>query len=319
MIRASDLYFTRVVQLMLQDVRKNRFLINDIVCDVTSDPILKDLYGQKEVEKFNLLVDKEIQVNVEHAIDMAKLPAIAIRVGGGSEDASRTGDALSDGYRKEEVDASTLGGAFKSPRIILGPITPESYDYMTGKMVFSENTSLANVYDEMVVHDEINNKDYPIILVQDDATLFIEAGSRPNLTRMTIRGKSNTAINVRREYFTTEQVTFICAAVDPVEVLYLYQLLMYMIGRHRLNFFETKNFRTSTLNYSPIYKAIEEPNVVFARDITVNGTVEHSFIESTSRPIDGSKPDVRIADAGKTPAALVAQVSGQGWKLEDDD
>ena len=41
---------------MVKDLRKNRFLINDILSDVTCDDMLKDLYGEKEVEKFNLLV-----------------------------------------------------------------------------------------------------------------------------------------------------------------------------------------------------------------------------------------------------------------------
>jgi hypothetical protein len=279
--------------------------------------MLKDLYGQKEVDKFNLLVDKDIQVNVEHAIDTAKLPAIAIRVGGGSEDTSRTGDALSDGYRKEKVDTRTLGGVMKTPRILVGPVTPEAYDYTTGKMVFPDGVDLSPVFDGMVVYDEVNKKAYPIVTVMDESTLFIDAGSRPTLNGMTIRAKEEVAINIRKEYFTTEQVTFICAAVDPVEVIYLYQLLMYLIGRQRLYFFETRNFRTTTLQYSPIYKLADEPNFVFARDITLNGTVEHSYIENTSRPLDGSQPDVRIADM-KSPTAIIAQVSGQGWSGEED-
>lgn len=317
MIRATDLYMTRAVQLMLKDLRKNRFLVNDILCDVTSDDMLKDLYGQKEVDKFNLLVDKDIQVNVEHAIDVAKLPAIAIRVGGGAEDTSRTGDALSDGYRAEKKDARKFQGVFITPRVIIGPVTPEQYDYQTGKMVFPEGVDLSRVFDAMNVYDEVNKKSYPIVTVMDESTLFIEAGSRPNLNGMTIRGKDESAINVRKEYFTTETVTFICCAVDPVEVIYLYQMMMYLIGRHRLNFFETRNFRATTVSYTPIYKLVDEPNFVFARDITINGTVEHNYIESTSRPLDGSQPDVRIADM-KSPPALIAQVSGQGWSGEED-
>ncbi len=319
MIRATDLYMTRALQLMLKDIRQNRFLIDDILCDVTSDPILKDLYGKKEVDKFNLLIDKEIQINVEHTIDVAKLPAIAVRVGGGTEDASKTGDAIGDGYRQEEVKSNTLGGVMVTPRVIIGPTTPESFDYMTGKIVFPDNIDLSRVYDEMIVYDEINKKGYPIITVMNESTLFIEGGHRPNLTRMTIRSKNDNALHTRKEYFANEQVTFICCATDPVEVIYLYQFVLYMIGRHRLNLFETKNFRTGTIQYTPIYKLADEPNLVFARDITISGTVEHSYIENTSRPIDGLGTNVRIADAGTTPAGYINEVSGQGWKLEDDE
>lgn len=319
MIRATDLYMTRAVELMIKDLRKNRFLVKDILCDVINDPLLKGLYGAKEVEKFNLLLDKEIQVNVEHAIDVAKLPAIAVRVGGGSEDTSRTGDPLSDGYAREEVNVNSLDGIMQNPRVILGPLTPESYDYQSGKMIFPDNVSLAGIFEDMLIFDEIEKKSYPITVVLDNSTLYIEPGSRPNLTRMTIRPKSDKALNVRKHYFSSEQVTFICAAVDPVEVIYLYQLMMYMIGRFRLDFFETKNFRTATTTYSPIYKLVEDPNMIFARDITLNGTVEHSYIESTSRPMDGTSPNVRIADAPQTPAVFAQEVSGQGWQPENDD
>ena len=317
MIRATDLYMTRAIHLMLKDLRRNRFLVEDILCDVTTDPLLKDLYGQKEVDKFNLLIDKEIQVNVEHAIDMARLPAIAIRVGGGTEDTSRTGDALSDGFRVEKVDTSTLGGIYITPRIIVGPTTPESFDSITGKIVFSDSINLSQVFDGMNVYDEVNKQVYPIVTVMDGYTLFIEPNKTPNLNGMTIRGKEETASHIRKEFFAHETVTFICCAVDPVEVIYLYQMLVYLIGRHRLNFFETKNFRTTVIQYTPIYKLTDDPNFVFARDITLSGTVEHSYIESTNRYIEGMAPDVRVSDM-KSPIAILQQVSGQGWSGEED-
>lgn len=318
MIKATDLYFAQIIKLMIQDLRKNRFLINDILSDVTSDPILKELYGQKEVEKFNLLVDKDIQINVEHAIDVSKFPAIAIRVGGGSEETGRTGDALGDGFYSESVKSNTLGGVFKTPRIMLGPVTPESFDYITGKMVFTDNVSLASVFDGMLVYDELNKKEYPIITVMDNSTLFIEPGLRPNLTNMTIRSATQTAIHTRRNYFTSEQVTLICAAVDPVDVIYLYQILMYQIGRHRVPLLEGKNFKNGTLSYTPIYKLTDDPNIIYAREITLNGIVEHSYIENTQRPIDGLAHDLRINNE-KTPDAIVPIVSNQGWSSENDE
>lgn len=317
MIRSSDLLFSQIVKAMIKDLRKNRFLINDIVSDVTSDPLLKDLYGQKEVEKFNLLVDKEIQVNMEFAIDQSKFPAIAIRVGGGSEDTSRTGDPLSDGFGQEQVQSNTLGGVFKTPRIIVGPVTPESFDYTTGRIEFPESVSLSKVFDGMLVYDEVNKKEYPILVVMDDYTLLIDSGVRPNLTNMTIRSATQAAIHTRRTYFTTEQITFICASPDPVEVIYLYQILMYQIGRHRLQYFESKNFRTATLNYSPIYRLSDDPVLLFARDITLNGTVEHSYIENTQRPIDGMAHDLRLNNE-KTPDSVYPNVSKQGWSSEED-
>jgi hypothetical protein len=316
-IKATDLYISRTTQLMIQDIRRNRFLLSDMISDVMSDPILKDLYGAKELNKLNALVDKEIQVNLEYAIDVAKLPAIAIRVGGGTEDASKTGDPLADGYSAESITTNSLGGAFKNTNVVLGPITPESIDYLTGKVSFPSTISLASVFEDMVVFDEINKVEYPILVVTDNQTLFVEAGAKPNLNNMTIRTKDKNAIHTRRFFYSNEQVTFICAAVDPVEVIYLYQILLYQIGRHRISLFEGKNFRTGTINYTPIYKLAEEPNLIFARDITMSGTVEHSYISSTTAPIAGTAHDVRIGDM-TSPQSLQIDGSTRGWSGEGD-
>src|SRR5579863_831791 len=101
MIKATDLIFMEVVKYLIKDIRKNRFLVKDMLKDVTEDPLLKFLYGEKEVVKYNAFLDKEIQINLEHAIDSTKLPAIGIRVGGGQELTNSTGDVLGDGYRAE--------------------------------------------------------------------------------------------------------------------------------------------------------------------------------------------------------------------------
>lgn len=317
-VRASDLYFSTVVKLMIDDLRRNRFLVDDILADVVNDPILSTLYGQKEVNKFNLFLDKEIQVNLEYAIDTTKLPAIAIRCGGGTEDTSSTGDPLGDGFREEDVTTASLKGAMIVPRIIIDKCTPILYDSTTGKVTFDSTVDLTPVYPDMVIFDEIAKIAYPILTVIDQSNLFIAIGSKPNMTNCTIRAKSQTAVNIRREFFVSEQVTLICMGVEPVEVIYLYQMMLYLIARNRLNYFETKNFRTTTIQYGPIYKAQDDPNYVFARDINMSGKVEHSYISTTALPIDGNASGIRIASATATPTAILSEVEQQGWKLEQD-
>lgn len=317
MIRATDLYMARAVEIILEDIRKNRYLVYDILGGVIDDPILKDIYGHREVEKLNQFINKEVQVSLEYNMNMAKLPAIGIRVGGGTEYFGSTGDALSYGFRTEVVELDNPRGAPSLPQVILGPLTPENYDPITGKITFSDDVSLEKVFDGMQVYDEINQKAYPIIALLDNQSILIEPNQTPNLDGMTIRTRKNKVTAIRKEFFVNETVTFVCVAQSPVEAVYLYQILLYGIGRNRLRLFESKNFKASSIQYSQLYKLTDDPMLTFAREITMTGIVEHSFIESTGFILDGVGHGVKIAGS-ETPSDMLEQVKLQGWQGEND-
>lgn len=317
-IKSTDLYMYAALSAAIEDMRKNTHVWNDVIGDVVGDPLLSPVYGKKEIDKFRLFMSKDIQVNVEHTIDMAKLPAIAIRVGGGTEITDKTGDALGDGYEMEKVSSNSLEGVV-SPKVIrLGPLTPENYDNISGKVTMPDNISLANIYDSMFVFDEVNKKQYAINLVQDDKILYIDQKANANLNGMTIRVEQTQYANIRRTYFSNEDVTFICMATEAVEVLYLYSLMLYMIGRYRISLFDSKNFKAATINYSPLYKIMEEPNNVFARDITMRGHVEHSYIEHTGILTQGISTRIDIDTMPESPADLQDDANNQGWGSPED-
>lgn len=322
MIRATDLYFVRVIELMIDDLRQNKHLVKDIVSDVVSDPILSKHYGIKEVQQFEKFLSKEIQVNVEYSIDVAKLPAIAIRIGGGVEDTSPTGDVLSDGYGQEIVNPNSLNGVMISPRIVVGPITAISYDKNSGKIVVPDTVNLGKVYAGMHLYDEVNQKSYEIILVDSDTSFYIapKIKDKINLNNFTIRSPHpDKAYNIRRYWMARETVTLTCLSVEPAEVIYLYQMLLYLIGRHRLEYFEGVNFRVATVQYGPLQRMMEDPNIIFGREITLTGSVLHTYIERTVRPIEGITSKPYIADMGPTLGGVwEAYTKNQGWAGELD-
>lgn len=322
MIRSSDLYMVQALQYMLADLRRNKHLIKDILSDVVTDPLLARIYGAKEVEKFERFLKKHIQINMEYLLDAARLPAIAVRIGGGVEDVSSTGDVLSDGYDSEPVAANTLEGVMPGPRIIVGPFTAISYDSKTGKVTVPDTVSLAAVFSGMFLYDEVNQKAYEIILVDSDVTFYLKPKIKDkiNLNQCTIRAPHpDKAMHTRRYWQARENITLTCLAVDPVEVIYLYQLVLYLIGRHRIELFEGANYRVATISYGPLQRMMEDPNIIFGREINLTGVVTHSYIEKTARPIDGITSKPYVADMGPTLGAVWdSQVKAQGWAGELD-
>jgi len=322
-ILQTDLLWFSSLQAALADLRKHRFLLEDAYSSLISDPYLKNSYGQKEVENFKSFLDRKIHVFSElRPPDQAVFPSIVIKVGSGNEDAQK--DALGDSYQQNKVDPSTLGGAFRSPTTKLGPVTPIMYDNLTGQITFpsSVNLSKSQVFEGQFVHDEINNKAYPIELVLDNSTLLIEAAISPppNLTNMTIKPVKDSMAHTRRSIWTWENVELSLYASDSVEVMYLYSIVMYALIRYKKNLWDARNFAVSSISYSEPFRASPEgdPNNVYCRTITVSGRVEHSVIESTDFLIEGLDLGFKIADMS-TPDAIDEQALNQGWNGENDD
>ena len=278
-------------------------------------PLLKDIYGQKEVDKFAQFLKKEIRINVEHLIDLAHMPSIAIKINGGTELASR--DALGDGYISEKVEPSSLLGVTPIQPIQAGPFSALAYDKVTGKLTV-DNNLFAKVYDSMIIYDETNNKKYPISLVQDDNTLFIDPGSELNANNLTVRLATTQVAHTRKYFFTQEDITLTMMATSQAETIYLYSIVMYMLGRYRIQLFDNANFRATTIRYTPIERVMDDPQNIYSREIVMTGEVTHDFIVSTAPLVQGIGTRVDISDMPATPQSILPQVKAQGWESPED-
>jgi hypothetical protein len=317
-IKSSDLFIYKAINAAIDDIRKSDYVLDDILGDAVTDPLLSTIYGQKEVDKFRRFMKNKIQVDMAYNIDTAKVPAIAISLEEGTEDTSKTGDALGDGFQQQQIDPGTTYGVFKPVQVILGPVTPIAYDSITGTVTFPTNVSLKSVFDGQILYDEKNKVSYPIQVVLDDQTLMIEVGSEPDLDGITIRAPKNVVSNTVRSYFFHEKVVLTCMATETAELIYLFSLIMYIIGRYRITLFDIKNFEAATVSYGKVYKAIEDPQQIFARDITMTGRIENSYIEATTNILQGVSPDIKIGGMPQSPPGLQKQAQAQGWDSPED-
>jgi hypothetical protein len=319
-----DLLFYTALKVGLADIRKSTFLMEDAYSNLLTDPYMKKMYGEKELERFKSFIAKEIMIFTEFRVpDTAKFPCIVIKIGGGEEDAAK--DALGDSYQSEKVDPATLGGAFPIDHTLLGPVTPESFDPLTGVMTFGNNVDLlkSNIFDTQFVIDTKNNQSYPITLVLDSSNLLIEPltpGQKPNFTNMVIQNSPNSYANIRRFIWVHETHSLEMMASDATELLYLFTIVMYILGRYKKQLWDARNFAVATLSYSPIYRISGEadPNNVYGREITIRGRVEQSWIESTAPLLGGMNLELKIADM-TSPASLPNQAENNLWEGEGDN
>lgn len=178
------------------------------------------------------------------------------------------------------------------------------------------------------MYDSVNKKFYQIELVLDDNNLLIEAGQSPNLKDMAIyrtpKISSGNVKHTKRSIWYWETHTFRLYSTDATELLYLFTLIIYVLNRYKKDLLDARNYQLSTYSYGEIYRASspDDPNALFARDITLRGRVEHSYIENTSPILDGIIRELKIGVNGeelKTNEGLRPIVEKQGWKMEGDE
>lgn len=319
-IMQDDMIIYTAIVTALEDVKANPWYINDIANQILTDPLLDKNYGAQEVEKFKDFLKKKFYVSVTHQIKDAKFPAISIALGAGSEDQAKA--ALGDSFEQTTIGADALGASASKPRIIVGPTTPTSYDSLTGSMTFPETASLDSVYaDSMVVFDEVNSKAYPILLVMDASNLMIEEGSQPNLTGCTIRPASNNYVQLRKTLFFYNNYEIGVHAINGTELMYLFQIMMFVLLKYKKTLFEARGLEITTLNYGPVERfgpgGDNDANVIWSRTIQLRGRIGMSWPDSTDPGIMGTSPTLRIADM-KTPLSVLPVVELQGWRGEGD-
>ena len=329
-VSQTDAVILSAFRVGLADIRRNQYLIDDIMSQFSSDPYLKEAWGQQQIDRMKSFVAKQkINIMMETKLpDTSKLPAIIVKIGGGTEDPQKQGLGDSDHY--ENIQPATTQGIFPSQLIVLGPVTPISYDSVSGQISFDPSVDLTAVFEGQFVFDEVNKQLYEILVVLDDHTIMIDSGLKPNLQGMTIRPQSNLVRNTLKSIWCYENFTLTCISTEPNELMFLYSLVIYILGRYKKNLFEARNFQISTMSYSEIYlpNPGDETNILFARDVSLRGRVEHSFISSTDEMITGISPTLYVEADDKdgapiepdttTPALYNTQVSNQNWAMSGD-
>ena len=320
----ADLVWGTALRAAIADMRKNQYLLEDAYKDLLKDPYLRKLYGLKEVERFKAFISKDIEVFVRHRPpDHIKFPYICIHVGGGDEDAPK--DALGDSFQSENRSPESLGGAVSDNSTVLGPVTPLSFDSLTGTVTFGPGVDLiaSKVFDTQFVIDTVNNKAYPIELVLDSSNLLIEPlpdGTNINLTNMQIKRTPNFLGAVRRSMWLWRTDTLELAATDGNECMYLFTLVMYILLRYKKQLWDMRNFAAATISHSALERLSSEsdPNNVYAITINIRGRTELSAIESVQPLIGGIDTQIKIADMTSPPAVLQQEGPNPLWEGEGD-
>lgn len=311
----GDVFFRRIIELILRDVRQNPWLMDDILSDFVTDPMLSGIYGQKEIENAKKWInDNEISVFLPHRMDLEKMPCVTVAIGSNMEDRSlaRMADMT---HIVETLQPTQVG---KVVPYIIPPFYYTSYDQATGFFEVPGTVDLVIIQPNMAVINPQTGAGF-IITSKNNNGFFITPGTVINFDVIAVIPEYR-IYKARREIATFQENISIGCHVhgDPNALLWLYSIMMYGLLRYREGLIESRNFQISNLTTTDMirndaFQSFGEN--VYSRFITLTGQVENTWIKAPKRVIE----TINIIDGIDAGLIMINKDGGQVPDIVDSE
>jgi len=295
-IYQTDAVFRRMIEIILNDIRENPYVIQDALSDFVNDDMLS-IYGQDEIDNAKKwFKENKVAVFLEHRLDMVTYPCVTVQINGHEErkELARTGDLTAT---VETYTASEIG---KTISYVVEPFDYISYDQVNGHFITPPEVDLTIIEKGMVF---IDSKGVGFIVDSVNNTgILIAPGTAVTATRMGVLPEYR-IFKLRREIATfQETVTIGCHSHgDPSTNLWLHTIILYGLLRYREGMLESRNFQLATYSSSEMMKSENFGNGGengYSRFITIKGIVENTWIKAPKRVLEttGASPAIIIID-----------------------
>lgn len=303
----GDIRIKAMLQLGIEDIKKNDWILNDVLGDTVANHYLRERYASQIDSCKQWLANNRLADNIylSSREDKMDFPNIVIEVGTSNEKADM----------KHMADLSTQTIKLY-PNDINKPIpyvlkaTSGSYNSTTGVFTFGSDVNLSQVAQGMVLVNPATAIGYVIQSVTQVNQVNLEIN-------LTIPDGLYGIIPQYQFYearightFMQEPYKIICNALDTQTLLWLHSIAVYSLLRYRQVLLEKDGYAESMISSSPIYvnpDYSDAGQVKWSRDINLTGQVEnrwymqpHRFIENIAFP-DGIKI---VSNLNSTPENL---------------
>jgi hypothetical protein len=290
MIFAGDVIIKAAIEQGLEDMRKNVWLLDDVLSQFVKEESLKNKYGQKEIDAAKeWFLNNNISVYLQHRIDKDQLPAVIIGLGYSNEldEMKHMGDLSTE---VETLMPSQIG---KPIPYVVKPFTPTSYDDSEGTVGFPKELNIQPIAPGMILVDPDTGNGYEIKAILPGRKIQIEPNLDLDSTRLAVVPKYQ-FYRVRREHsFFAESYTIGCHVHgDVAPLLWLHAIVAYILLRYRESLLEGRCFSQSKISSSDLMPN-QDMNVpggenVYSRYITLTGQVENSWLKTPKRVIESA-------------------------------
>ncbi len=292
-----------MLELGLDDMRKNLWLVDDLLSDCIRNPYLREKYGQAQIDSAReWFLNNQIDVYMRDRTDKDRMPCITISLGNVSEkeEMKTMGDATAE--ETVTLMPNTIG---KPIPYIVKPFIPTAYDQATGEVDIDPSTPhLDAVQPGMVLVNPANGQGYVIQSIVPNG-ITIEPNLELNATKLAILPKYPFYVARREHTFFSETYSIGCHVHGDVQtLLWLHSIVVYILGRYRESLLEANGFAESKFSSSDL---LENPaytgaggEMAWTRVITLTGQTQPSWIKAPHRVIETVVLKKKIKGGGYT-------------------
>jgi len=312
MIFAGDMVIRNLIDLSLQDMRKNIWLFDDIFSSFTTDPYLAAA-GAKEIENAkNWFLNNRVDVLLRYRIDKDQFPCVTVGLGSSVEkdDMKHLADLTPF---VETLMPADIG---KPIPYMVRPFTPLGFDVQTKTLLTPDTVDLGYVNAGMILVNPDNSVGY-VITGTNSQGITIALDTSPAGTVFGVVPQYP-VYKVRREHtFFQENYQIGCHVHgDPAPLLWLHAIVLYSILRYREVLLEGKNFSQSSVSSTDLVADSSlggaAGELVYSRFINLTGMVENSWLKTPYRVIenallrqeDGIRTGIKIISNLDSPPSL---------------
>lgn len=315
----TDILVKTAIESGINDLRKNDYILDDVIAGLATDPLSKLEYGYKEIHAFKQwFTSNKIPVYLDFRVDSPEMPCITITSSPRVELLQRTalGDTLG------QIDEISTEKVSANPIKVYENFTPISYDKTSGLITFPDGIDTEMLVPGQFLISSKTGHAYQVLEVIGNSAFKIKSNVNEDFTDAYIVPPVS-VWNLQREVTFVQETVYIGVHTqsDPVQNQWLHDVIWYILLRCKEVFFEARGFELSTFQSEPMYlnPNFKETDRIFSRNITLNGQLEINFIKYAAPKLQQVRGIVRIVDGPKTPPGYVKQVNKQSWKMEEDE
>lgn len=283
----GDIIIKTAIELGIEDMRKNPWLVDHMLSDLVQISYFTDKYGQKQVDACKeWLKNNKIEVVLRGRDDRDKPPYVTIQIGPSNEKP----DMKTMADQSTETTLLLPNKIGKPIPFVVKPFVPTGYDEQTGYVTVDPALDLGGVGVGMILVNPDNGTGYVINDILPN-TIVIESGQEIVASRFAIVPQFQYyAARVEKSHFDETYRIGCHVHGDAQNMLFLWSIVKYSILRYRESLLEANGFAESTVSSG-------EPDLdeafstdggekVFVRYLTLNGQTENSWIKSPRRFIE---------------------------------
>jgi len=318
MIFQGDAVIKTAIEMAIQDLRDNLWLIDDIFSQFTNNPHLRVKFG-KEIENCKeWFKNNQINISMSNIDTKEQFPAITIHVGDSVEsiENARLGDL---DVELVELDPESIG---RTIGYIVKPFTPTSYDSSTGLIVAPAGTNLKYAKEGMTLVNPDTGEGVEILKIKSSKSLQVASNLNLDFETLGILPRYK-LFDARRETAAFKETYHIgCHAHGKVtELMWLWSIVSYGLMRYRQDLLEADDFCISSLKSTEMIKnrGFKTDNV-YSRFIDISGLVQNSWLKAPRKRVEGVILNDSDADkASSDPDSFIGGVKVIGPSGDNED